>query len=101
MSTPKPPDSKREAALASRRARDKKARDYMDDSYIKRLIRKSLPELRPDFIDIPPELVAAQKIHLAAKRRLAGKLTPEMDAAYQAFADDLIQKINAKEERKA
>jgi hypothetical protein len=101
MSQPKLDDSKRQAALASRRARDKKARDYMDDSYIKRLIRKEMPELGPDFSDTPPELIAAKKIHLAFKRRLAGKMTPEMDAAYQAFADDLIRKINAKEKRKA
>ena len=100
MSKPKPDDSKRETALASRRAREKKARDYMDDSYITRLIRKEMPELGPDFSDIPPELVAAKKIHLAVKRRLAGTSTPEMEAAYQAFADELIRKINAKEKRK-
>ena len=101
MSKPKPDDSKRETALASRRAREKKARDYMDDSYIKRLIRKEMPELGPDFSGIRPELVAAKKIHLAFKRRLAGKMTPEMDAAYQAFAETLIWKIKAKEKRKA
>ena len=101
MSKPKPVDSKREAALASRRAREKRARDYMDDSYIKTLIRKEMPELGPDFSDIPPELIAAKKIHLAFKRRMARKMTPEMDAAYQAFAETLIWKINAKEKRKA
>lgn len=55
-----------------------------------------MPELAPDFSDIPPELVAAHKIRLALKRRLAGTYTPEMDAVYQAFAEDLSRKINAK-----
>ena len=96
MGKPKSTDSKRQAALASRRARDKKARDCMGDSYIRQLIRKSMPELAPDFSDIPPELVAAHKIRLALKRRLAGTYTPEMDAVYQAFAEDLSRKINGK-----
>lgn len=98
MNKPKLADSKRQAALAARRAREKKARDYMSDSYIKRLLRKKMPELGSD---IPPELVAAKKMVIAAHRHLAGRLTPEMDAASQAFAEDLIRKINAKEKSKA
>ena len=101
MSKPNLDDSKRQAALASRRARDKKARDFMEDSYIRQLIRKSLPALGPDFSNLPPELILARKAHLGFKRRLAGTFTPEADAAFQALVDDYLEKTNGKAKREA
>jgi hypothetical protein len=93
-------DKKHQTALAARRARDKKARDTLADSYIRKLIRKKHPEFRLDISDIHPDYVAATKIHLAIRRRLWYRSTPEMEAAFQEFADKLKRKIQLKSNRK-
>lgn len=100
MSKSKPVDSKHQAALAARRLRDKKARETLADSYIRQLIRKKHPELGLNVLDIHPDYVAATKLHLAMRRRLWERNTPEMDAAMTAYIAALSNRIGSKPKRR-
>ena len=92
-------DIKHEAKLAARRARDKKARDHLDESYIRKLIRKSAPELGSDF-PIPPDYITIRRLTLVIRRKVWGRSTPEMEAAFEAYAEEHKQKMSAKAKRK-
>ena len=101
MSKPKPVDIKHQAALAARRVRDKKARDTLADSYIKKLMRQGQREHWADCAEIRWELVAAKRMVLAAHRHMWGRRTPEMNAAMKVHSEALARKIDSNAKRKA
>lgn len=94
-----PTDIKHEAALAVRRARDKKARDHLDESYIRKLILKRFPDIGSD-VPIPLGYITIRKISLAIRRMLWGRWTQEMDEAYNAFSDEYKRQMSAKANKK-
>jgi hypothetical protein len=77
--------------LAARRVRDKKARDHLEDSYIKKLIRKAGSDLGPDFL-IRPEIITIKRFGLVIRRLAAGRFTPEMRAAFDVHAEEYERK---------
>ena len=93
MSKPNLADSKRQAALAARRIRDQKARDQLDDGYLIKLIRRSMPEFGRDFTHESQMLVDAKRIAVFAKGYVVGNETPERGAARQAFIKTIRQKL--------
>ena len=92
-------DIKHEATLAARRARDKKARDHLDESYIRKLIIKRFPDIG-SYVPIPPGYITIRKISLAIRRMLWGRWTPEMNDAYNAFSDEYKRQMSAKANKK-
>ena len=95
MSKSKIVDPKHEAALAARRARDKKARDHLDESYIRKLILKRFPYIGPDF-PIPPGYITIRRLILAIRRKVWGRWTPEMDAAFKVHEDEYSREVRSK-----
>ncbi|HQC45756.1 MAG TPA: hypothetical protein PLC97_11125 [Myxococcota bacterium] len=93
MSKPKLVESKHQTALAARRIRDKKARDQLDDGYLIKLIRKSMPEFGREFTKENQMLVEAKRMVVFAKGLALGTETPEREAARKAFTKSLKQKL--------
>jgi hypothetical protein len=92
-------DIKHEATLATRRARDKKARDRLDESYIRKLIRKRFPDVGPDD-PIPPGYITIRRLILSIRRKVWGRSTPEMEAAFDADSKEHKRNMSAKARRK-
>ena len=54
-------NKKRKAKLMARRIRDKRARDHLDESYIRQLIKKGSSNMGSS-ADIPPGYITITKI---------------------------------------
>lgn len=100
MNKPKLVESKHQKALAARRIRDQKARDQLDDVYLIKLIRRSMPEFGRNFTQEEQMLVDAKRMAVFAKGYVLGNETPERQAAHKAFIKMLRQKLKGKASRK-
>ena len=92
-------DKKREAKLMARRIRDKRARDHLDESYIRRLIKKGKSNMGSN-TRIPQVYITIRKLYLAIRRMIWGRSTPEMNAAFDSFSEKHKQDIESKAKRK-
>jgi hypothetical protein len=85
----------RDSKLAARRAREKKARERLDDSYVKKLINSRCSDEGPATAH-SPDMMEITRAVVFAKRALQGRLSPEVKEAVKVQIGELGLAVNGK-----
>jgi hypothetical protein len=90
---------KRDSNLAARRVREKKARERLDDSYVKKLINSRCAVAGPAAAH-SPDVMEITRAVVFAKRALQGRLSPEVKEAVKVQIGELGLTVSGKTRKK-